>query len=104
MEHEKKRCKTCCKAPPGDRGWERPAREAGPVLWNETDSDYFSAFVSKLKFSSCHQTRTYTRPGEKCSYLKPPMPWEKMIKGYPESFGLKGPFQLIGRRQDPAET
>lgn len=29
------------------------------------------------------------------------MPWEKMIKGYPESFVLKGPFQLTGRRQDP---
>lgn len=35
------------------------------------------------------------------SYLKPPRPWDKMIKGYPESFVLKGPFQLTGNRQDP---
>lgn len=40
--------------------------------------------------------------GESNSYLKAPMPWEKMIKGYPESFVLKGPFQLTGRRQDPS--
>lgn len=24
-----------------------------------------------------------------------------MIKGYPDSFVLKGPFQLTGKRQDP---